>query len=83
MDSKVVKMKGWVAKDECSLWFYRNKPYRVTGVLVSHWTDVDGPNSEIGVSEELFPEFAELTWESEPVEVELTIDIKVIKENNP
>ena len=79
MDSKVQKMRGWVAKDECGLWFYRNKPYRVTGVLVSHWTDVNGPNSEIGLSEELFPE---LTWESEPVEVELTLDIKVIEENN-
>lgn len=79
MDSKVVKTKGWVAKDECGLWFFRNKPYRVTGTLVSYWTDVN-PNSEIGLSEELFPE---LTWESEPVEVELTIDIKAIKENNP
>lgn len=83
MDNKVVKTKGWVAKDECGLWFFRNKPYRVTGVIIQCWTDVGGSMSGICLSEELFPEFAELTWESEPIKVELTIDIKVIKENNP
>lgn len=64
------KIKGWVARDECGLLFYRKKPYRYDGIFYSHWTDEYGPNSEIPLDDSLFPE---LTWEDEPIEVELII----------
>lgn len=62
------KIKGWVARDECGLLFYRKKPYRYDGIFYSHWTDES--SSEIPLDDNLFPE---LTWEDEPVEVELII----------
>lgn len=64
------KIKGWVVRDECGLWFYREKPYKVEGTFYSHWTDKNGPNSELPLDDNLFPE---LTWEDKPIEVELII----------
>lgn len=64
------KIKGWVARDCYGLWLYKQKPYRVNGKHISHWTDEFGPNSETRLNEEFFPE---LTWEDEPIEIELTI----------
>ena len=64
------KIKGWAARDEYGLWLYREKPYRVEGVFYSHWTDKNGPNSEFPININIFPE---LTWEDEPIEVEILI----------
>ena len=64
------KIKGWVARDECGLWLYREKPYRVEGTFCSHWSDKNGPNSELSLDINIFPE---LTWEDEPIEIELII----------
>ena len=70
MNEQEYKIKGWVARDECGLWLYREKPYRVEGTFCSHWTDKNGPNSEFPLDINIF---SELTWEDEPIEVELTI----------
>lgn len=64
------KIKGWVVRDECGLWLYREKPYRVEGTFCSHWTDKNGPNSELPLDINIFPE---LTLEDEPIEVEILI----------
>lgn len=63
-------IKGWVARDEFGLMFYRHNPYRVIGTSCSHWTDDLGPNSEWHLPDALFPF---LKWEDEPIEVELII----------
>lgn len=70
MNAQEYKIKGWVVRDCYGLWLYKQKPHRVNGKHTSHWTNEFGPNSEYCLDEELFPE---LTWESEPIEVELTI----------
>lgn len=54
----------WIARDKDNeLWLYSSKPHRVSGC----WTS--------GYYEALLPEemFPELTWDNEPVEVELKI----------
>ena len=61
-------MKGYVARDKDSndLWVHYIKPRREYMMWVS-----DGRIFEI--HNEDFPEFKDLTWNDEPVEVEFTI----------
>ena len=63
------KMNCWVAVDDFGVSLWKNKPYWVEGVSISHWTDKDGPNSEWYIPKELFPD---LTRENSPIEIELT-----------
>ena len=70
MDSKGIKIDGWIARDEDgSLGFHHSKPYRTdllgTGVWVSN-------SGYIRLPEVL----EEPKWENEPVSVEVTLDIE-------
>ena len=59
-------MKGWVARDKANdLYFFTYKPHRTDGVFYS------------GICEYMFhlnnDMFPELSWQTEPIEVELFV----------
>ena len=62
-------LKGYIARDEDkSLWFHKKKPNRIDmGPQIFSWFQSDG---QFQLDEDLFPS---LTWEDEPVKVELII----------
>lgn len=65
-DTNTLALIGWVARDEDgNLFMYRTKPERneVLQVWIGRYADFDLRNS-------LFPS---LTWEDEPLAVEITI----------
>lgn len=65
MDEQYYKIKGWVARDsDGSLNIHKEKPSRWS---IYFWICRGG---YLHIDKTLFPE---LTWESEPIEVELTI----------
>lgn len=68
-----VKIKGWLARDKDDFTaIYKVKPVRGK----TEWVDVVHPRNSkessyvLSFSEFMFPE---ITWENEPIEVELTI----------
>lgn len=64
-----VTIDGWVARDrDGDIYIYRNKPTREDDI----WLDDDAPNL-ISLQKSSFPS---LTWDSDPIEVELTIKLK-------
>lgn len=68
------KIKGWIARDENGdLYAFVKKPERSLGEFElkdkTLWEDFTG-NGSIRLPKELFPD---ITWESDPIEVELTI----------
>ena len=59
-----VKVKGWVARDKANdLYFFTYKPHRTDGVFHSEISE-----DILHLSNDMFPE---LSWETEPIEVEL------------
>lgn len=72
MNTKEYKLKkGWVARDKDGLLcvFYGDKPQRGGGNR--WWPPEHCPERDwMCIDEKKFPE---LTWESEPIEIELTI----------
>lgn len=73
-DAEDTVIQGWVARDEgadCSR-LYNSKPYRKKkGFEDGYW--VYGLEIGLGLDPKLFPD---LTWESDPIEVELIIKRK-------
>lgn len=64
-------MKGYVARDKNnSLWFHYVKPRKRLGNEQDYWISNDW---EMELDPSCFPEFDDLVFEDEPVEVELTI----------
>lgn len=62
-------IQGWVARDECGdLYMYICKPKKISNL--GYW---DGDVVDVAPSNNLFPD---LTWESEPQEVEIIIKRK-------
>lgn len=68
-------IQGWVARDKDSdkLYIYGYKPERLSDMWYS-----PGAPFEIEISSDLFPD---ITWESDPIEVELIIKRKKKTEN--
>ena len=64
-----MKLKGWLTRDaDGELYFYENKPQRA---LDAFWL---GSPREVFISlGESYDGFPEITWESDPVGVELEI----------
>ena len=63
------KIKGWVARDKNGeIHYFQEYPRRVTEYELNHWWDRD--YISMWIEKDSFPE---LTWEDEPVEVELLI----------
>lgn len=61
------KIHGWVVKDEYGdVLMFRSKPHRAGHVWLPYLEHEEG----YCMDEELFPD---LTWEDEPLEIELTI----------
>lgn len=68
-----IVIQGWVARDEevGNIWLFKNEPTRNTDLSYGFW---DGNNDDfIELPTDLFPD---LTWESEPLEVEIIIKRK-------
>ena len=64
-------MKGYITKDkDNSLWFHYIEPHRMNDIEETWWGSNDW---SFELDPEKFPEFDNLKWEDEPVEVELTI----------
>lgn len=63
------KIKGWVARDEDgTLCCFSKKPERMSNTIAGHfWFNEDA----FELRKDVFPK---LTWEDEPIEVELTIN---------
>ena len=63
-----MKLKGWLTRDEDGTlgFYYNNKPIRVDGSWINgcFW---------MVLVDEISDGFPEITWESDPVEVELEI----------
>ena len=61
-------MTAWVARDDDgALYMYKVKPYRGKGINFGCW-DTDGDT--LALENSLFPS---VTWESEPLEVTISI----------
>lgn len=59
-------MKGWVARDKNNdLYFFTYKPHRTDGVFYSEVSE-----DVLHLNNDMFPE---LSWQSEPIEVELFV----------
>lgn len=74
IESETTVISGWVARDDGERWherelhlFTRNKPERRK--LMGDW--IGRPSMTL--DSKLFPD---LTWESDPIEVEITIKVK-------
>ena len=67
-------MKGYVARDkDGTLWFHYVEPHRENDIKETWWGSND---KEFRIFDFDFPEFKDLTWEGEPVEVEFNIQRK-------
>lgn len=63
-DGDMNSIKGWVARDKANdLYFFTYKPHRTDGVFHSEISE-----DILHLSNDMFPE---LSWETEPIEVEL------------
>ena len=73
MNAQEYKIKGWVARDQVegedgtNIYLGYNKPRKLGEEPFVTWCDY---GDFISLPKEMFPELA---WESEPIEVELTI----------
>jgi predicted membrane protein len=69
---KKMKINGYVAKDkDGSLWFHYIKPHRENDIEKTWWGSND---KAFEIYKWDFAEFDDLTWENEPIEVELIIN---------
>ena len=69
---KKKKINGYVAKDkDGSLWFHYIKPHRENNIEKTWWGSND---KAFEIYKRDFAEFDDLTWENEPIEVELIIN---------
>lgn len=75
--SKAVKIHGWVCRSDGynTLEFYDKMPKRVLGEHINHWTYSEECIMKV-LPLELMPD---LKWEDEPVEVELTLRVTIVK----
>jgi hypothetical protein len=74
-----MKFNGYVARDKNnSLWFHYIKPHRENDIEKTWWGSND---KSFEIFNWDFPEFNDLTWEDEPVEVEFMIN-KIQKGEN-
>ena len=81
--TKEVTITGWIARDQCrgdvsNLYVGTNKPKRVAGQYDGFGVWVDF-HEYMALPEELFHE---VKWESEPLEVEITIKRKEEQNGN-
>lgn len=68
-DAEEAVISGWVARDESGdLYMYTCKPEKISNL--GYW---DGYVTDLAPSNNLFPD---LTWESDPIEVEIIIKRK-------
>lgn len=72
-----VKIHGYLVRSDGynNLEFYVNLPKRIYGRYINHWTYKESCYVKI-LPLELMPE---LTWEDEPVEVDLEISVTKVK----
>ena len=67
-------MKAYVARDkDGSLWVHYRKPKKENSLKKTWWGSDD---REFQIYDFDFPNFKDVTWEGNPVEVELTIERK-------
>jgi hypothetical protein len=67
-------IKGYVARDKNGdIWFHYYKPKRENDIEKTWWGSSD---KQFKIYDFDFPEYKDLKWEDEPVEVELTLKRK-------